>query len=139
MSAPVLRAGVPVLPVARITQAVRFWTERLGFAARHAEGGYAVLARDDVEVHLWHAGDEAWHDRPGRPVESGAESFLAGTASCRILVSGIDALHARMAARSVVHPNGPLTDKPYGLREFAVRDDCGNLVTFFCPAEPKRG
>ena len=30
----------------------------------------------------------------------------------------------------VVHPNGPLTDQPWGLREFAVLDGDGNMIKF---------
>ena len=133
MTKPTMGAAVPVLPVRDIAEAVRFYRERLGFACRHAEDDYAVLGRDDVEVHLWRAADEGWRARGGKPVQSGAESFLAGTASCRISVAGIDALHDEMQRHGVVHPNGPLADKSYGLREFAVLDGDGNLITFFGP------
>ena len=30
----------------------------------------------------------------------------------------------------VVHPNGPLTDQPWGYREFAALDSDGNLIKF---------
>lgn len=128
------RAAVPVLPVAAIAPACRFYAERLGMRVIHADEGYAVLGRDGVEVHLWAATDGAWREREaGRPVVSGAETFLAGTASCRILVDDIEALHEDCRAACIVHPNGPLRDRPWGLREFAVLDPDGNLVTFFRP------
>jgi catechol 2,3-dioxygenase-like lactoylglutathione lyase family enzyme len=139
MDEPRLSAAVPVLPVRDIARAAEFWRARLGFAVVHADGGYAVLARDAVEIHLWAARDEGWVDRPGRPVVSGAETFLAGTASCRVRAAAIAALYEEMRAAEVVHPNGPLSDKPYGLTEFAVLDLDGNLVTFFAQTGPPGG
>ncbi len=139
MSNPVLNAAVPVLPVAEIQKACTFYRDRLGFLIDHAEEGYAVLHRDGVEIHLWCASDESWKDRKASPVESGAESFLAGTASCRVLVTNIDAFHDEMEKSGVVHPNGHLGDKHYGLREFAVLDRDGNLITFFSPLGSKAG
>ncbi|MGR3435703.1 MAG: bleomycin resistance protein [Shimia sp.] len=133
MRAARFESAVPVLPVADVSAAVAFYVSRAAFRDLHAEDGYAVVSRDAVEIHLWRASDETWTHREGPPVVSGAESFLAGTASCRVAVSGIETLFAEMKAAGIVHPNGPLTDKPYGLREFAVLDLDGNHVTFFAP------
>jgi catechol 2,3-dioxygenase-like lactoylglutathione lyase family enzyme len=132
-----LKAAVPVLPVAEIAPATEFWRDRLGFAVGHADDGYAIMERDAVQVHLWAAKDRTWMDRPDRPIVTGAESFLAGTASARIHAPDIDALFEEMLAAKVVHPNGTLGDKPYGLREFAVLDLDGNLVTFFASIQGK--
>jgi catechol 2,3-dioxygenase-like lactoylglutathione lyase family enzyme len=119
--------------VAAIEPATKFWQDRLGFNIGHEDDGYAVLIRDGIEIHLWAARDETWRDRPDRPLVTGAESFLAGTASARVLVREIDALFEEMRAAGVLHPNGPLGNKPYGLREFAILDLDGNLLTFFEP------
>jgi hypothetical protein len=66
-------------------------------------------------------------------VRSGAESFIAGTASCRIRVFDVDALYAEMAEADVLHPvsRDGVSDTDYGAREFATLDLDGNLVTFF--------
>jgi len=133
MSAPRLSAAIPVLPVRDVARAAAFYRDRLGFRAAHVDDGYGIVARDDVEIHLWAARDETWRQRPDRPLLTGAETFLAGTASARIHSDGIDALYDEMRGAGAVHPNGPLSDKPYGLREFAVLDLDGNLVTFFTP------
>lgn len=82
----------------------------------------AILERDQVELHLWAA------NKPNVP---GAEPFIAGTASCRMRVSEIDALYAELLPKAIVHPNGSLEDKPRGTREFAILDPDNNLVTFF--------
>ena len=62
---------------------------------------------------------------------SGAESFLAGTASCRILVEGVGELYRTLQPLGIIHGNAPLTNQPWGDRDFAVQDPDGDLVTFF--------
>ena len=85
-----LSQTIPALPVHDAAGAVDFYREKLGFDVLHHDGGFAVLARDEAVVHLWEAGDESWRRRESmeEPVRSGAESFIAGTASCRIMVTG---------------------------------------------------
>jgi catechol 2,3-dioxygenase-like lactoylglutathione lyase family enzyme len=86
-----------------------------------------------VHIHVTAATDESWRQREdwSHPIHSGAESFLAGTGSCRIEVTGVDALYARCERRGVVHPNGTLGDTAWGTREFGALDPDGNLITFF--------
>ncbi|SDC63337.1 Catechol 2,3-dioxygenase [Nocardioides lianchengensis] len=133
---------IPALPVRSVEASTEFYVERLGFEVLHTDGHLGVLQRDDAQLHLWQAGDTSWSGRAdlaARPVVSGAESFLAGTASCRIQldgvegVEGVDALYDEMAAADVLHGvsgRGPL-DTDYGTREFHVLDLDGNLLTFF--------
>jgi catechol 2,3-dioxygenase-like lactoylglutathione lyase family enzyme/ketosteroid isomerase-like protein len=126
---------IPALPVRDAAAAVDFYRDRLGFEVLHHDGGFAVLARDEAVVHLWEAGDESWQRResPEKPVRSGAESFLAGTASCRIAVAEVDDLYAELAQADVLHPvsKGGVEDTDFGSREFATLDLDGNLITFF--------
>ena len=123
---------VPALPARDVAHAARFYAEHLGFESVHAEDGFAILRRDDAEVHLWGASDESWRDRtPAEPIRSGAESFIAGTASCRIAVEGIAQLYEASNAAGIVHPNGHLSETDWGTREFGILDPDGNLVTFF--------
>ncbi len=115
--------------------AVGFYRDRLGFKTLHHDGGFAVMGRDDAVLHLWEASDESWREREASegPVCSGAESFIAGTASCRIGVDGVDALFAELEAQDVLHSvsQGGVDDTDFGTREFATLDQDGNLVTFF--------
>lgn len=127
---------IPALPVRDVAAAAAFYTERLGFAAVHVETGMAILARDDATLHLWGAGHEDWRTRPDlvrRPVVTGAESFLSGTASCRVQVDDVDPLYAELASRGVLHPTdaGAPVDTEWGTREFHALDLDGNLLTFF--------
>jgi catechol 2,3-dioxygenase-like lactoylglutathione lyase family enzyme len=118
-----------------VVAAAAFYRDRLGFQVLHQDEGFAVLGRDEARVHLWQAADESWRERESldEPVRSGAESFIAGTASCRILVEGVDDLYAELRERNVLHPvsRDGVSETDFGSREFATLDQDGNLITFF--------
>ena len=126
---------IPALPVRDASAAVAFYGNRLGFDVLHHDGGFAVLRRDEAILHLWEASDESWRERgwSERPVTSGAESFIAGTASCRIRVEGIDELFDELRGSDVLHPVSKkgVDNTDFGTREFATLDLDGNLVVFF--------
>jgi uncharacterized glyoxalase superfamily protein PhnB len=136
MASPRLHRTIPALPVRDVPAAVAHYRERFGFEAPHESSDFAVLRRDDAVIHLWGAIDEDWRTREdvaARPIRSGAESFLAGTASCRIEVVDIDALFEELQPTGVLHTvskGGPETTD-FGTREFATVDLDGNLLTFF--------
>ena len=130
-----LSQAIPALPVRDAAAAAAFYRDRLGFTVLHHDGGFAVLGRDDAVVHVWEAGDETWRNRGSieRPVQSGAESFIAGTASCRIRVEGVDELYEELRGNEVLHPvsRDGVDATDFGTREFSTLDSDGNLVTFF--------
>ena len=131
-----LSRTIPALPVRDVPVAVTHYEERFGFEAVHESDGFAVLVRDDAELHLWGASDEAWRTRrdlAARPICSGAESFIAGTASCRIEVADVDALFRELEIAGVLHPTvkDGVATTDFGTREFATLDQDGNLLTFF--------
>jgi catechol 2,3-dioxygenase-like lactoylglutathione lyase family enzyme len=130
-----LTQTIPAMPVRDAAVAVGFYRDRLGFDVLHHDGGFAVLGRDEAVVHLWQAGDESWRDRGSleRPVRSGAESFLAGTASCRILTDAVDDLYEELRRADVLHPvsRDGVGETDFGTREFATLDLDGNLISFF--------
>jgi catechol 2,3-dioxygenase-like lactoylglutathione lyase family enzyme len=118
------QAATPALPVRDVPRAVTFYRERLGFVPLHEDRDFSVLRRDSVEVILWEA---------NQPTVPGAEPHLAGTASCRIQVSGLRELYASCQAQQVIHPNGALTRQPWGVDDFSVLDSDGNLLGFYEP------
>jgi catechol 2,3-dioxygenase-like lactoylglutathione lyase family enzyme len=126
---------IPALPVRDAAKAVEFYCDKLGFEVFHHDGGFAVVGRDEAVLHLWEAGDESWRERDSidEPIRSGAESFIAGTASCRIRVADVDGLYAELNEAGVIHPasGDGVTDTDYGARDFATVDLDGNLVVFF--------
>jgi len=128
--------SIPALPVGDVSTAVAHFRDRLKFTPIHVDDGFAVLGRDGARVHLWQAADRSWSERDDlreRPVRSGAESFLAGTASCRIETDDVDGLYAELAAADVLHPvsHDGVTETDFGTREFATLDADGNLIEFF--------
>jgi hypothetical protein len=115
---------------------VAYYRDHFGFDTRHETRDFAVLVRDDAVLHLWGATDDDWRSREDldrHPICSGAESFLAGTASRRIEVSDVDALFAELQFAGVLHDvsRTGVTTTDFGTREFATLDRDGNLVTFF--------
>ena len=126
---------IPALPVRDAARAVDFYCDKLGFEVLHQDEEFAVLRRDEAVLHLWQAGDDSWRRRvvEESPVRSGAESFIAGTASCRIVASNVDELFAEYQPTGVLHPvsAGGVGDTDFGTREFATLDLDGNLLTFF--------
>ena len=131
-----LHRTIPALPVRDVQAALAHYVERFGFEVRHHDGDFAVITRDDAVLHLWGATDEDWRTRSdlaARPICSGAESFIAGTASCRIDVTDVEALYAELEAADVLHPvsRDGVTTTDFGTREFATLDADGNLISFF--------
>jgi hypothetical protein len=62
----------------------------------------------------------------------GAESFLAGTASCRIEVQGIDELFEEYKKQELIYnSNTKVEEQPWGDREFPALDHHRNLLTFY--------
>ncbi len=127
---------IPALPVRRMDVAVAFYGEKLGFEPLWQDEGFSVLRRDEAVLHLWEAGDEEWRRREDlaeKPICSGAESFIAGTASTRIEVGDVDALYVELAAAEVLHPvsRDGVSDTDFGTREFSTLDGDGNLISFF--------
>ena len=119
---PRLGRTIPALPVSDVAAAVSHYEERFGFATLHQDEAFAVIERDDARIHLWLA------DGGG----AGAEAYLAGSASCRIEVDDVDALHEELRERDVLHPAVPhVHDTDFGSREFATVDRDGNLIEFF--------
>ena len=127
-----LTGAIPAMPVLSLTRSLPFYCDQLGFTLVHCADGFAIVRRDAVEIHLWEANDQTWRSRTGTPpVVSGAETFLAGTASCRVAVKAIDELYASLVSAGILHPHAPLATRPWGAREFGVLDPDRNLITFF--------
>ena len=128
--------SIPALPVQNIKQSIRFYTEKLGFSVPHHDEGFAIVVRDEVEIHLWKSGDETWKNKGAAlaldPICSGAESFLAGTASCRVEVQSIDQLFEEYKKKGVIYnPDTVVEAQPWGTREFPALDHHRNLLTFY--------
>lgn len=114
--------AIPTLPSRSLPRTLAFYA-KLGFEGRLLAGGtYAILTRGHLELHFFPHPDL-------RP-----EDCYAG---CYMRVLDVDAMHRALAAAALpargIPRMDPLGDKPWGLREFAVVDEDGNLVKFGQP------
>jgi uncharacterized glyoxalase superfamily protein PhnB len=110
----------PLVPAADVEQGITFYCDKLGFTLlyRDAEPAkLAVIARDGVEMNLFDSQDK----------------HLADWTSLRIKVDQIDELYAQCEAHGIVHPNGKLASRPWGVREFSIIDLSGVCLAFYQP------
>ena len=114
-----LVSTVPIIPARDVAAAAEWYREQLAYDVVHVEAEYGIVRRGESWSHFW------------GPSGIAPE---ASTTMIRVGVRGIDDLYADCSDRGIVHPNDPLTTKPWNLREFSVGDRDGNLVTFFEPA-----
>ena len=114
-----LKTAIPKFPVADVQTAVAFYTQKLGFTELFDYGDYAGIQRDEFELHLWECNDK----------------YLAENTACRVETTDIEAFYAECLAAGVVHPNGALETKPWGLKEFVILDLDGNGIFLFAEAE----
>jgi len=110
-----LLRGIPVLASLDIERTVNFYKTKLGFnRIGYLDENYAVIARDNFVVHFWKCNDKIHPENT----------------SCYVDVEDIDMLYKELASFNIIHPNGKLEDKPYGMREFSILDEDGNLIKF---------
>ncbi len=104
---------VPELPVASVERAQEYYRDKLGFEIgwRHGDAIGAV-SREDAVIFF------RKHDAPFEP------------AVHWVFAKDIDAAYAELTA-SGVNIAEPLETKPWGLRQFTVKDIDGNVFYFF--------
>ena len=135
-----MQKTIPALPVRDIKVSCDYYTIKLGFTIRHQEKTFAIAVRDGIEIHLWAACDKSWKWRSLflalKPIWTGAETFIAGTASCRIQVQGIEELFEEYKKQGVLHsPATKVEEQYWGHKEFPAVDHHRNLLTFYEPME----
>ena len=107
-----------VLAVRDLDLSTRYYVDVLGFRKEPIDGpGWSFLSRDTFRVMLGECKDE----RPAG--ELGNHSYFAYWN-----VEGIDELYAEFAARGALLTSKPL-NKPWGIREFAMRTPDGHRIT----------
>jgi catechol 2,3-dioxygenase-like lactoylglutathione lyase family enzyme len=107
-----LQKAAPILASLKMDETMDFYVNRLGFNAGWHDPNYGIVSRDRVTLHFWKTDDRIHPENTG----------------CYLYVSGVDDWYEEMRAAGVVHPNGALADRPWGMREFAILDVHGNLL-----------
>lgn len=110
-----LKYSVPKFPVANVQVSLEFYKKKMGFTELFDYGDYAAVKRDTVEIHLWEC-----HDK-----------HIAENTACRVSVDDIETLYMEYERAGVIHPNGMLEEKPWGVKEFVALDVDGNGLFFF--------
>ena len=120
---PTLLAAEPQLFVTDVAASVRFYVEKLGFAARFTYGDppfYGQVIRDGAVLNLRRVHTPAID--PGR---RDSEELL----SASITLDDAKPLFLEFQASGVGFHHG-LKTEPWGARTFIVRDPDGNLILF---------
>jgi len=111
---PMLRSAAPELPSLDLARTRHFYEQKLGFKTVSQYPDYIIFERDGVWINYWHC-----HD-----------AELPKSASCYIYVDDAKLLYEELLPHAIIHPNGALQDRFYGVREFTVLDDNGCLLKF---------
>lgn len=111
----VMQSVSPILTSYHIRNTAQFYKEKMGFTITSSmpEMGYLIVSRDSVELHF------SLHK---------SSSPATTMTQCYIRVNNIDVLYAEYEAAGVVHPNGKLEHKPWGMHEFTALDGDGNAL-----------
>jgi len=109
---PLLKA-TPILAYLDRDATIAFY-EKLGFECNSAWEGYLMFFKDQISIHLWCCDDESIPKNTG----------------CYVYVDEIDALYKECEALGIVHPNGKLHNMAWGMRQFSILDNSGNIIHF---------
>jgi uncharacterized glyoxalase superfamily protein PhnB len=107
----------PEFPVANLHDAIMEYEEKLGFrvAMQMPNGDYAIVERDDVAIHLFPDGL-----RSHSPV------------GIHIFTPDLETLYVEFRQRGA-HLTQGIERKPWGNRDFRLKDGFGNLIKFTEP------
>lgn len=106
----------PKLPM-RSKQATKdYYTSQLGFVVVGDYPGYLIIEKSNLQIHFF---EFTMLD----PKENYGQVYIR--------TSDIDGLYKLLLDNNtLIHPNGPLQNKPWGMREFSLLDPDNNLLTF---------
>ena len=117
----------PNLIVRDVAKSTAFYRDILGFEIKETVPAnepfvFVMLTHDGVPVFL--------NDRKAVEHEyAGADQVTrGGTAAMFFIISGVDAYHTAVASK--VNVVMPLKTQFYGMREFAISDPDGHILTF---------
>jgi hypothetical protein len=108
-----LLTATPILAFLDTEETVSFYTN-FGFTCNASWKGYIMCERDSISIHLWQCDD------PSIPKNTG----------CYVYVNEIEGLYEECEELNIVHPNGRLEQKPWGLKQFSILDNSGNIIHF---------
>jgi hypothetical protein len=108
---------VPNIFYSTLSDGLDLFVDCLGFEVLYQEDSFAIVERDGAKAYLVESVEFAAKNRPEITIET----------------DSVDDLFAEISTRrpDILHPNGNrVTEKPWGCREFAVRDKTDVCVIF---------
>lgn len=106
---------VPILTSYDIDATEAFYQKKLGFETRAKYPNYLVVARGKLLLHF-----SLLHE--GNPATTMTQAY--------IYVTDVDKFYAEFQTAGVIHPNGAIETKNYGMRQFTVQDSDNNALFF---------
>lgn len=119
---PLMSSLTPLVPTGGdVPGAIAFYTEKLGFEVFYQDPTSAIIGRGNVRLFLTDYSDR----------------HVAEQTAYRISVDDVDSLYAEFKAKGM--PDfaesdgslGAIADRPWGAREFAIKDLAGVCITFY--------
>lgn len=113
-----LTAINPKLPMREKSATYDFYVNQLGFKifGDHDYDGYLMVEKDNLQIHFFEYKDLDIKENYGQVY---------------IRTNSIDQLYQSYLNNKVgIHPNGKLSFKPWGQKEFSILDPDYNLLTF---------
>jgi len=104
--------AVPQLPSINFERSKEFYIIELGCRLHAEYDDLLILFLDTMELHLWQCFDQSIPD----------------TSSCYIRVNHIEILYEKYKHLNSIRV--PLKMQPWGIKEFYIKDDSGNLLKF---------
>lgn len=107
----------PEIAVSDLKEAIDYYSQKLGFelASELPDGGYAIVERDGVAIHLFEQSGSAY-----------------GPASVHVFTGQLEDLHSELRSRGATICQS-IMKKPWGNRDFRVKDSAGNILKFTEP------
>lgn len=108
---------IPNIFYSDLKDGLELFVNCLGFKVLHQDAKFAVIERDGAKAHLVESAEFAAKDRPEIIIETDT----------------IDDLYSEVQSRApqMLHPNAKSVEKkPWGAREFALRDKTDVCVIF---------
>ncbi|WP_375235500.1 bleomycin resistance protein [Winogradskyella sp.] len=108
----------PKLPMRNKNITKNYYINELGFTelvnVDYKE--YLILKKDNIEIHFFEF-------KSLNPKENYGQVYIR--------LENIEAFYQSLLDNDIaIHPNGPLQNKPWGHKEFALLDPDSNLLTF---------
>jgi catechol 2,3-dioxygenase-like lactoylglutathione lyase family enzyme len=108
---------IPRLPAINLEETQSYFEKALGFTLISRYPEYAIMKNGDTELHFFEF-------KELDPLTNYSMIYIR-------VPSGIEKLYEELReSGAMMHPNGKLEIKPWGIKEFAILDPNHTLLTF---------